>query len=241
MQMLAADGYLIEHAATLGAGIERARASDIDALLLDLNLPDSQGIATILAAREQLPAMPIVVLTDAADDGTISTAFLRGVQDFLFKSKVTPDWLRQSVKHAILRGKLLEPIAADTAKASEPAKEAASIWSQEQIDEVVVLRLLPKRLLDAGAILAIEERLTSLVERGNHQLVVSMEDVEYISNAALGVLIGTQRKMRNKNRRMHLANLRKNVRNQLGSRQFHRLFQIYDDVPTAIASINPAN
>ncbi len=64
-----------------------------------------------------------------------------------------------------------------------------------------------------------------------------MPDVEYISNTALGVLIGTQKKIRTKNGMLRLSDVRQNVRKQLGSRQFHRLFQIYDDVASAIASI----
>ena len=86
-------------------------------------------------------------------------------------------------------------------------------------------------------IFMIEERLTSLIDRGNHQLVVSMKEVEYISNAALGVLIGTQKRIRNKNGTLRLAGVKKNVRKQLGSRQFHRLFELHEDVDSAIASI----
>ncbi len=240
MQMLAADGYLIEHVPTLAEGIERTAKRDFDAVLLDLNLPDGQGIATYLAARQRWPTMPIVILTDATDDATVSLAYQRGVQDFLVKPQVTPDWLNHSVKHAMLRGQFIEACDEPTTDAEDHAEEAGSVWMQERFENVIVLRLLPKRLLDANSISAIEERLSSLAERGNYQLVVSMEDVEYISNAALGVLIGTQKKMRSKNRHMHLASLRKNVRQQLGARQFHRLFQIYDDVPSAIASISPA-
>lgn len=237
MQVLAKDGYLVEHVASLAEGLERSTKRPFEALLLDLNLPDSQGLASYLAARERLPTMPIVVLTDLADDDTISAAYLQGAQDFLIKSKVTHDWLAQSVKHAIFRGRLLTSNEQPVAETEEDASELQSVWTQEQIDDVIVLRLLPKRLMDASVILAIEERLTSLVERGNQHLVVSMENVEYISNAALGVLIGTQKKIRTRHGTLHLANLRRNVRNQLGARQFHRLFRIYDDVASAIESI----
>lgn len=240
MQMLAKDGYLVEHVASLAEGMERTRKRPFDVLLLDLNLPDSQGIATYLAARELLPGMPIVVLTDLTDDRTVSAAYLRGAQDYLFKSIVTHDWLAQSVKHAMFRGQLLESPQVCDEETETPASEPRSVWVQEQINDVVVLRLLPKRLLDAGTIVTIEERLTLLVDQGNHHLVISMENVEYISNPALGVLVGTQKKIRVKNGTLHLAGLRQSVRNQLGSRQFHRIFHIYDDVAGAIASIAAA-
>ncbi|HJN11594.1 MAG TPA: response regulator [Pirellulaceae bacterium] len=239
--MLAEDGYLVEQVATLAEGIEQTKRRAFDVLLLDLNLPDSQGIATYLAAREQLQTMPIVILTELTDDSTVSVAYRLGAQDFLIKSTVTPQWLVHSIKHAMFRGRLLEGREVPSAVPDEHASELRSLWLQETIDNVVVLRLLSKRLLDAGAILTIEQRLTSLVERGNYHLVVSMQDVEYISNAALGVLIGAQKRIRSKNGTLHLADVRKSVRKQLGSRQFHRLFQIYDNVGSAIASIAAAS
>ena len=241
IQMLAENGYLVEHVATLAEGIEQTKNRAFDALLLDLNLPDSQGISTYLAAREQLQTMPIVILTELTDDSTVSSAYRLGAQDFLIKSTITPQWLAHSVKHAIFRGRLLERGEAPAAITKEHASEVRSLWLQEAIGDVVVLRLLSKRLLDANVIFKIEERLTLLVERGNHHLIVSMPDVEYISNTALGMLIGTQKRIRTKNGTLSLADVGKNVRKQLGSRQFHRLFQIYDDVASAIASITAAS
>ncbi len=241
MQILAAAGYLIEHLSTLNEGIERSKHKDFDAILLELDLPDSQGIATFVAARSTWPAKPIVVLTVAADDATVAQAFQHGAQDVLLKSTVTPTWLTQAVKHSLLRVVALAEAAPLESSSDESSNGSTAVVRQERIDDVVVLRILPRRLLDGGSIAAIEERLTSLVDRGNRQLVISLENVEYISNAALGVLIGVQKKIRGKNGTVHLASLRKNVRQQLGSRQFHRLFQIYDDVPTAIASLGPAS
>jgi anti-anti-sigma factor len=237
MQALVEGGYQIDHVTTLAEGIEQTQHTVFDALLLDLNLPDSRGISTYLTAREHLQAMPIVLLTELSDDSTVAIAYRRGVQDFLIKSTVTPEWLVHSVKHAMFRVRLLKGWEAAAAIPIAGGSDLQSLWLQETIEDVVVLRLLSRRLLDASAIFMIEERLTSLIERGNHQLIVSMKEVEYISNAALGVLIGTQKRIRTKNGSLRLADVRENVRKQLGSRQCHRLFQIYDDVATAIASI----
>ncbi len=234
----AEDGFKIEHAATLSKGMEQTKKSAFDALILDLNLPDSQGISTYLTARKQLPTMPIVILTELTDDSTVAIAYRRGVQDFLVKSTVTPQWLVHSLKHAMFRVKQLEGWDAPSKSPNAGVADLRSLWLQETKDDVVVLRLLSKRLLDASAIFMIEERLTSLVERGNHHLVISMKDVEYISNAALGVLIGTQKRIRARNGTLRLSDVRQNVRRQLGTRQFHRLFEIHDDVASAIASIS---
>jgi anti-anti-sigma factor len=238
IQSLAEDGYQIEHVPSLSKGIEQTRHADFDAVLLDLMLPDSQGISTYLTARDQLPGMPIVILTELTDDDVVSVAYRRGVQDYLIKSTVTPQWLIHSIKHATYRVRQLN--GWEETAATSPTGDASnlrSLWLQETIEDVVVLRLLPKRLLDTSVIFMIEQHLTSLVERGNQHLVVNMREVDYVSNAALGVLIGTQKRIRTQNGTLRLVEVKKNVRKQLGSRQFHRIFEIYDDVASPIASI----
>jgi len=180
-----------------------------------------------------------VILSDVEDDHTVSMAYVRGVQDFLFKSKITADWLAHSVHHAVFRAQQME--SPDAASQDETAANSESVLSQKKVDEVIILSLIPKRLLEASVIMAIEERLAALINGGYHNLVVNMENVDYISNAALGVLIGTQKKIQTRNGKLYLAHVKTNVRNQLGSRQFHRLFQIHDDVASAIASIDSAS
>ena len=55
----------LDHAPTLQAGLDRLAKGDVDALLLDLNLPDSHGIDTLVRLREHEPTLPVVVFTSA--------------------------------------------------------------------------------------------------------------------------------------------------------------------------------
>src|SRR5215212_9504322 len=63
--------FAVTHVNRLEAAREKLAESPFDALLLDLNLPDSRGLNTCSAAQAAAPAMPIVVLT-GVDDETVA-------------------------------------------------------------------------------------------------------------------------------------------------------------------------
>jgi signal transduction histidine kinase len=93
-------------ARSLAEGIAQGQQSHADVVLLDLSLPDSNGLATVHAMRAALPDTPIVVLT-GQDESTLSTAALEaGAQDYLVKSHFDHDALGRAIRHARVRGKL---------------------------------------------------------------------------------------------------------------------------------------
>jgi len=77
--------------------------SDVGCVLLDLGLPDSQGLYGLgrLLARE--PAVAIVVLTGIADEHLGQQAVRAGAQDYLVKGEVTGDMLHRVIRYAIER------------------------------------------------------------------------------------------------------------------------------------------
>jgi DNA-binding response OmpR family regulator len=58
----------LERCDRLSAGLERINSGGVDALLLDLGLPDSNGIDTFLRVYAQAPEVPTVVLTGLDDE-----------------------------------------------------------------------------------------------------------------------------------------------------------------------------
>lgn len=75
----------------------------IDAVLLDLSLPDSQGLGTVDALRAQAPEVPILVLTGHVDERTGLKAIRRGVQEYLFKGQTDAALLSRSIAFAVAR------------------------------------------------------------------------------------------------------------------------------------------
>ncbi|MEA5466256.1 GGDEF domain-containing response regulator [Leptothoe sp. PORK10 BA2] len=75
-----------------------------DIALLDLSLPDSQGIETLLSLREQAPSLPTVVLTEGKYDPALAGEIMQyGAQDYLVKGKISQNWLNRTIIHAIAR------------------------------------------------------------------------------------------------------------------------------------------
>lgn len=74
-----------------------------DCVLLDLNLPDANGIAALERIQQIDPNLPIVVLTGLADEHFGMLAVASGAQDYLVKGRVEPEMLRRAVLYAIER------------------------------------------------------------------------------------------------------------------------------------------
>ena len=74
-----------------------------DCILLDLNLPDANGIDALQRVRKRAPSIPIVVLTGLNDEHFGMSAVASGAQDYLVKGRVEPEMLRRAVLYAIER------------------------------------------------------------------------------------------------------------------------------------------
>lgn len=90
----------------LETGIELISKDVFDVVLLDLSLPDSHGMETIISFREQAPAIPIVVLTGLDDEQVAINAVQHGAQDYLIKGQVNSSVIMRSMRYAIERHRL---------------------------------------------------------------------------------------------------------------------------------------
>ena len=93
-------------AGTLAAARAILACGGIDFILLDLGLPDSQGIETLRAVRGWYPALPIVVLTGFDDDEAGMLALREGAQDYLVKGQITGPSLVRSIRYAFERNRI---------------------------------------------------------------------------------------------------------------------------------------
>ncbi|MFN2516930.1 MAG: PAS domain S-box protein [Pyrinomonadaceae bacterium] len=95
--------FELESVTRLAEGLERLAHSDIDVLLLDLYLPDSQGLETVAAVRAQSPNVPIVVMTGPDDEALAVSTLRQGAQDYLVKGRADRRTLIRAIRHAIER------------------------------------------------------------------------------------------------------------------------------------------
>src|SRR5208283_3392771 len=98
----------------LSSGIAKVKSVGFDVILLDLGLPDSQGLDTLTRLNEIRPEAPIIVLTGLADEVVGIQAVQEGAQDFLVKGQVDKHMLFRSINYAIGRKKIEEKVREKT-------------------------------------------------------------------------------------------------------------------------------
>ncbi len=90
---------------TLQEGLSHV-SNAISAVLLDLNLPDSQGLDTLSQFRKACPEMPVVIMTATEDLPTALEALRQGAQDYILKEKGDGTFLERVLHYAIERKRL---------------------------------------------------------------------------------------------------------------------------------------
>jgi signal transduction histidine kinase len=74
-----------------------------DIILLDIQLPDSRGIETLLNIEKKAPSVPVVILTGMKNEELAIQALRQGTQDYLIKGETTEALLVKSIRYAIER------------------------------------------------------------------------------------------------------------------------------------------
>ena len=88
---------------TLAKGLALVKRGGFDAVLLDLGLPDSQGLATLRAVRQLDPDIPVVVLSGLDEEEAALQALRDGAQDYLVKGRFTGPVLVRVLNNSIAR------------------------------------------------------------------------------------------------------------------------------------------
>jgi len=93
----------MQYADRLQPAIEYLGQHRVEVILLDLGLPDSQGLDTLKRVYSEVPELPIVVLTGLNDELIGVQAVNKGAQDYLIKGQVDTHLLRHTIRYAIER------------------------------------------------------------------------------------------------------------------------------------------
>lgn len=95
-------GFRLDHAETLADALRRS-AGAVDAVLLDLDLPDSQGVPNVVEIAGRFPEAAITVLTGRNEAVVAAAAVRAGAQDYVVKDDIRGPGLVQVVRAAIAR------------------------------------------------------------------------------------------------------------------------------------------
>jgi signal transduction histidine kinase len=111
--------FYLNAADSLLKGLQEIEKSKPDVILLDLSLPDSNGIYTLNRVRDRAKDVPVVVITGLDDEVTAIKSLKEGAQDYLVKGRTDSDLLKRALIYAIERNRLFEEIGRDERKLRE--------------------------------------------------------------------------------------------------------------------------
>lgn len=98
--------FEITHSKELANGLKILENGHVDVVLLDLGLPDSQGLESFKSIFKKYHYIPIIILTGLADEEIGIKSIKYGAQDYLVKGEFDGKLLARAIQYAIERKKL---------------------------------------------------------------------------------------------------------------------------------------
>ena len=95
--------FALDRVDCLSSGLDRIAVREPDVVLLDLGLPDAQGLEGLGALERKAVSVPIVVLTGLDDENVAARAVQEGAQDYLLKGQIDSNHLSRAIRYAIER------------------------------------------------------------------------------------------------------------------------------------------
>ena len=151
----------LEHVRTLQEGLAAVESAEKDAVILDLDLPDSCGLDTVDAMRLHAPDVAVVVMSALDDDELAMNAVQLGAQDYLCKQSITSEVLTRSVRYAIERKKIEREIRdknRDLEEANRYKTQFFANMSHELKSPLNSILVLSKLIQSSNAALTNEQR-----------------------------------------------------------------------------------
>jgi signal transduction histidine kinase len=104
--------FRLSHVERLAEGIAQLKEDDFQVVLLDLSLPDGQGLDTVIRICTQIPHVPVLVFTGCNDETLAIRAVQVGAQDYLVKGQMDHHLLKRSIRYALERKRAEERMRA---------------------------------------------------------------------------------------------------------------------------------
>jgi two-component system, sensor histidine kinase and response regulator len=151
-------------------------------ILLDLSLPDSQGIETLVRVQGQAPTAPIVVLTGLDDDNIALQAVRAGAQDYLVKGEIDARNLLRAIRYASERKQAYEEmarLAADLTRANKAKDEFLNVMSHELRTPLSIVLGYSSMLREEqlGPLTEGQEQGMSVIQRNSKELLTMIDSM----------------------------------------------------------------
>jgi signal transduction histidine kinase len=141
----------------LNSALNCLNTSSFDIILLDLSLPDSFGVQTVIDVHQEAPAVPLVILTGFDDETTAIEAMRQGAQDYIIKWIVDSNILVRTMRYAIERNRLLVELErkqqeqlrmAEQLRLMEKKELEGQIAEQRHVFEIKTLKVIEQKAIE---------------------------------------------------------------------------------------------
>jgi signal transduction histidine kinase len=172
----------------LSEGLASLKDKSPSVILLDLNLPDSQGAETFRKVLEKAPDVPIVILSGQDDEALAMKALHQGVQDYLVKGSISSSGLDRAMRYAVERQALLRSLEMSRKQQLEFKNQFLSHVSHELRTPLTCIHQFTTILLDglAGEVKPEQRDHLKTVLKSVNQLGAMVRDLLEASRAESG-------------------------------------------------------
>ncbi|HEY6844634.1 MAG TPA: EAL domain-containing protein [Terracidiphilus sp.] len=166
-------------------------AAVVDIILLDLGLPDVQGLGAVRRAHAAAPRVPLVVLTGLDDESMAAQALQEGAQDYLLKGQIDTRGLLRALRYAIERKIMEEALFVEKERAEVTLNCIAdAVASTDSSGNITFLNLVAERmtgwtLAEAGGRPATE--IFVVLDATSREIVPNPMQLTIEQNRPLGV------------------------------------------------------
>jgi len=172
----------------LSEGLDSLRNRPPSVILLDLNLPDSQGAETFRKVLEMAPNVPVVILSGQDDEALAIKALHQGVQDYLVKDNISSSGLERAMRYAVERQALLRSLEMSRKQQLEFKNQFLSHVSHELRTPLACIHQFVTILLDglAGDVSPEQRDHLKTILKSVNQLGAMVHDLLEASRAESG-------------------------------------------------------
>src|SRR5512145_1864663 len=131
---LSMEGHVVETASGGREALEKIAALPVDVVVMDVRMPDLDGLSVLEKARETRPGLPVVIMSGHGSLETVRSAFKLGAFDYLEKPITEKDKLLVAVRNA-LRLRTLREENARLRREAGPAEMVGSGPAMQRLFE----------------------------------------------------------------------------------------------------------
>lgn len=169
----------------LSVGLEHLSLTETDIVLLDLSLPDSQGLDTLVKVQSSAEQVPVVVMTGLDDETMAIKAVQEGAQDYLVKGQFDGNLLTHSIRYSIERYRLMMELEQIRQQQLKMKDRFLSQVSHELRTPLAAIHQFVSILLDglAGDLTSEQREYLEIALRNTNQLGTMVSDLLEVARA----------------------------------------------------------